>query len=103
MMMIVIWLLHLTYICDDIWMLVWLMDDYVSAENYTYSEAHKGKQNYIRNSIKVAVDAYSGEVEFYNVQPDDPIAQTYESMFPGLFEEDIPEDIQDHFRYPTDL
>lgn len=83
--------------------LVWLMDAYVSAENYPYSEAHKGKQNYIRNSIKVAVDAYSGEVEFYNVQPDDPIAQTYESMFPGLFEEDIPEDIQDHFRYPTDL
>src|SRR5699024_10869405 len=53
--------------------------------------------------IKVAVDAYSGEVEFYNVQPDDPIAQTYDSMFPGLFEEDIPDDIQDHFRYPTDL
>src|SRR5699024_10062477 len=74
--------------------LVWLMDAYVSAENYPYSEAHKGKQNYIRNSIKVAVDAYSGEVEFYNVQPDDPIAQTYDSMFPGLFEEDIPDDIQ---------
>lgn len=83
--------------------LVWLIDAYVSAKNYPYSESYDDSHNYIRNSVKVAIDAYSGEVEFYNVHPEDPVIQTYEKMFPGLFTEEIPEDIKEHFRYPVDL
>src|SRR5699024_4365099 len=83
--------------------MVWLIDAYVSARNYPYSEDFDGSHNYIRNSVKVSVDAYSGEVEFYNVHPDDPVIQTYENMFPNLFADEIPEDIQAHFRYPVDL
>src|SRR5699024_7150477 len=59
----------------------WMIDAYVTAERYPYSE----------------------EVDFYNVHPEDPIIQTYENMFPNLFTEDIPEDVQEHFRYPVDL
>src|SRR5690625_2302030 len=50
--------------------LAWLIDGYVSAERYPYSEAYEGEKNYIRNSVKVAISAYSGEVEFYIVDED---------------------------------
>src|SRR5690625_3618669 len=80
--------------------LAWLIDGYVSAERYPYSEAYEGEKNYIRNSVKVAISAYSGEVEFYIVDEGDPVIQTYANMFPDLFTKEIPEDIQAHFRYP---
>jgi uncharacterized membrane protein (UPF0182 family) len=83
--------------------LVWLIDAYVRASGYPYSESYDGDHNYIRNSVKVAVDAYTGEVEFYNAHPEDPIVQTYDNMFPDLFTKEIPEDIKAHFRYPVDL
>src|SRR5699024_8660504 len=47
--------------------LAWIIDGYISANGYPYSESYDGKHNYIRNSVKVVVDAYSGEVHFYNV------------------------------------
>src|SRR5690606_11660836 len=59
--------------------------------------------NYIRNSVKVVVDAYSGDVNFYVVDSSDPLLQTYQNIFPELFEEEIPEDVQSHFRYPEML
>src|SRR5690625_2952210 len=80
--------------------LAWMMDAYLTAERYPYAEAHQGNQNYIRNSVKVVVDAYTGEVDFYPVEPEDPLLQTYQNMFPDLFTEEIQEDIQGHFRYP---
>ncbi|WP_226376858.1 UPF0182 family membrane protein [Oceanobacillus halotolerans] len=83
--------------------LTWIIDAYLTAERYPYSEAHDGNVNYIRNSVKVSVDAYTGEVDFYVVDPDDPLLQTYQSIFPDLFTEDIPADIEAHFRYPVDL
>ncbi|WP_431799714.1 UPF0182 family membrane protein [Halobacillus andaensis] len=83
--------------------LAWLIDAYVTAEDYPYSEAHRENENYIRNSVKVEVDAYTGEVEFYAVEPDEPLLQTYDAMFPELFTKEIPEDVQAHFRYPIDL
>ncbi|HLQ74361.1 MAG TPA: UPF0182 family protein [Bacillota bacterium] len=83
--------------------LVWLIDAYLSAENYPYSEAHSGDTNYIRNSVKVSIDAYSGEVDFYVADEEDPLLQTYKNIFPDLFTEDIPEDIKEHFRYPTKM
>lgn len=83
--------------------LSWVIDAYVTAEGYPYSEAYKGNDNYIRNAVKVVIDAYSGEVNFYIVDKEDPLIQTYHNIFPELFTEDIPEDVQSHFRYPVDL
>lgn len=83
--------------------LAWMMDAYMSAERYPYSEPHKGNENYIKNSVKVVVDAYSGEVNFYVAEPDEPLLKTYQQIFPDLFTEEVPEDIQAHFRYPENL
>ena len=61
--------------------------------------------NYIRNSIKVVVDAYNGSVDFYLADPSDPIAITYQRTFPGLFKplSAMPQDLQQHIRYPEEL
>ncbi|WP_245835671.1 UPF0182 family protein [Virgibacillus ndiopensis] len=83
--------------------IVWIMDAYMTAERYPYSEPHQGNINYMRNPVKVVIDAYTGEVNFYVVDPDNPLLQTYQNMFPDLFKEEIPEDIQAHFRYPEKL
>lgn len=83
--------------------LAWMIDAYLIAENYPYSEQYQGNDNYIRNSVKVTVDAYTGEVNFYIVEPDEPLTKTYQRIFPDLFTEEIPEDVQKHFRYPEQL
>jgi len=83
--------------------LAWMLDAYLSAENYPYSEPYQGDKNYIRNSVKVVIDAYTGEVNYYVVSPDDPLLQTYQQIFPDLFTEEIPADVQSHFRYPEKL
>src|SRR5699024_5398410 len=83
--------------------LAWIIDAYVTADGYPYSESYNEKNNYIRNSVKTVIDAYSGEVNFYIVDEEDPLIQTYKNIFPELFTADIPEDVQAHFRYPVDL
>lgn len=86
--------------------LYYLQDAYTYTDKYPYSEAleHRGF-NYLRNSVKVVVDAYTGEVNFYIFDPKDPIIQTYRNIFPGLFKEkeDFPQDLLVHIRYPEDL
>ena len=61
--------------------------------------------NYIRNAVKVVIDAYNGTVDFYVSDPADPIIQTYQRIFPGLFKPlaAMPADLQQHIRYPEDL
>ncbi|WP_461178556.1 UPF0182 family membrane protein [Virgibacillus ainsalahensis] len=83
--------------------LSWMIDAYLTADNYPYAETYKGNENYIKNSVKVVIDAYTGKVDFYVVDPEEPLLQTYQSIFPDLFTEEIPEDIQSHFRYPERL
>lgn len=83
--------------------LAWMIDAYVIGENYPYSESFNGNINYIRNSVKVVIDAYTGEVTFYIVEPEEPLIKTYQNIFPDLFTTEIPEDIKAHFRYPVDL
>lgn len=83
--------------------LAWMLDAYLTAENYPYAEPHKRNESYIRNSVKVVIDAYSGEVNFYVADPDDPLLQTYQNIFPELFTVEIPEDVIAHFRYPVKL
>ena len=88
--------------------LYWIMDAYTTSSRYPYSEPYSdvvNSTNYIRNSVKVVVDAYNGDVDFYVVDETDPIAQTYQKIFPDLFKsaDQIPEGIKSHLRYPNAL
>lgn len=92
--------------------LVWVLDAYTTSNNYPYSQRTmlenngitKKEINYIRNSVKVIINAYTGEVTFYRTDKTDPIAMVYEKTYPDLFaKEEIPEDISNHFVYPEYL
>ncbi len=85
--------------------LFWIQDAYTTTDRYPYSQPVRGVGNYIRNSIKVVIDAYNGDMSFYVIDDEDPIAKTYQKIFPELFVdgEEMPEDIRAHIRYPKDL
>jgi uncharacterized protein len=85
--------------------IVWLVDAYTTTNHFPYSQTTAGVGNYIRNPVKVAVDAYDGTVAFYVVEPDEPMIATYARAFPGLFQpfSAMPEDLRAHIRYPQDL
>jgi uncharacterized membrane protein (UPF0182 family) len=85
--------------------LFWIVDAYTVSDKYPYSEPHGRGGNYIRNSIKVVVDAYHGSMTFYVSDPEDPLIQTYGKIFPTLFQplEAMPADLQSHIRYPETL
>jgi uncharacterized membrane protein (UPF0182 family) len=86
--------------------LAWILDAYTSSTRYPYSEALDARgTNYLRNSVKVVIDAYDGTIEAYLADPTDPVIQTYAKIFPGLFHplSDMPEDLRAHVRYPEDL
>lgn len=83
--------------------LYWMIDGYTASERYPYSQPYKsGKINYIRNSVKVVVDAYNGKTMFYIYDEKDPIIATYSKIFPELFtsRDEMPKGIRDHVRYP---
>jgi uncharacterized membrane protein (UPF0182 family) len=89
--------------------LLWVLDAYTASDRYPYSEPVRltGRRpvNYIRNSVKVVVDAYHGSVTFYAWDETDPILRAYRSIFPELFEpvSTMPEGLRAHLRYPEDL
>lgn len=88
--------------------LYWIVDAYTTSSYYPYSEPYSGEvgsTNYIRNSIKVVVDAYNGDTTFYVVDQDDPVARTYQKIYPTLFKDvkEMPEGIRKHIRYPNSL
>jgi len=85
--------------------LFWMWDAYTITDRFPYSEPFDRANNYIRNSVKVVVDAYTGRVNFYISDPADPLIKTYSRIFPGMFRplEDMPEDLSRHIRYPVDL
>jgi uncharacterized protein len=94
--------------------LVWIQDAYTTANRYPYSEpvnlagatgGHlSGQANYIRNSVKVVVNAFTGQMTYYVVDPTDPIIKVWERIFPNLFTTTpAPASLQAHFRYPEDL
>ena len=92
---------------------MWVIDAYTVLSSYPYSQyttiEHDGIHeniNYIRNSVKVLVDAYNGTISFYITDRTDPIAMAYRNIYPTLFvdlEEEIPQDIQEHLVYPQFL
>ena len=85
--------------------LFWMQDAYTTSRWFPYAQPLAGGTNYIRNSVKVVIDAYNGTVDFYVADPSDAIAATYQRIFPGLFKPfaAMPADLQKHIRYPEDL
>lgn len=83
--------------------IVWMIDAYLKENSYPYAEPYNNTTNYIRDSAKVVIDAYTGEVDFYLADPEDPLTQTFQNIFPDLFTKEIPDDIKSHFRYPATL
>ena len=95
--------------------LKWIIDAYTTSDRYPYSEAvaHEQKTelirdrdiNYVRNPVKVVVDAKDGTIQFYVIDEDEPVLATYRKIFPDLFQStaSIPNQIKAHFRYPQDL
>ena len=86
----------------------WVIDTYTTSSYYPYSEPYTGQigsTNYLRNSIKIIVDAYNGSIDYYIVDKEDPIALTYQKIYPDLFKnfEDMPEELRSHMRYPHAL
>jgi uncharacterized membrane protein (UPF0182 family) len=84
--------------------LYWVIDAYTTSDRYPYSDPLENDFNYIRNSVKVVVDAYSGAIRFYMTDVDDPIIQTWSRLLPGMFAPiaDMPPSLFDHMRYPQD-
>ncbi|MEA2674104.1 MAG: uncharacterized protein QOI92_1296, partial [Chloroflexota bacterium] len=90
---------------------VWIMDGYTTTDQYPYGQSLSGQGalsdafNYVRNSVKVTIDAYSGNVTFYVFDNKDPIIKAYREAFPDLFTDGshMPKDIRAHLRYPEDL
>ncbi|MEX2355772.1 MAG: UPF0182 family protein [Thermaerobacterales bacterium] len=93
--------------------LFWILDAYTVARGYPYSEPYFGTYaarhlrgiNYIRNSVKVLVDAYNGDVSFYVFDDQDPVIATYGEVFPNMFQPAaaMPDDLRLHTRYPEEL
>ncbi|MFP5319225.1 MAG: UPF0182 family protein [Acidimicrobiia bacterium] len=96
--------------------ITWLLDAYTTSDRYPYAQRADTNRisggsglnhqfNYVRNSVKVAIDAYHGDVTFYLVDRDDPIAAAYARAFPRLFTagDEVPPALRAHFRYPEDL
>jgi uncharacterized membrane protein (UPF0182 family) len=94
----------------------WIVDAFTTTNRYPYSETADTTQingasglnhsfNYVRNSVKVVVDAYTGDLNFYIVDSNDPIARAWAATFPSMFSKisDLDPAIRDHFRYPEDL
>lgn len=88
--------------------LLWVQDAYTTTDRYPYSEpisTSGGRINYIRNSVKVVIDAYDGSVTFYVMEPDDALIRTYQAIFPDLFvsADRMPESLKAHLRYPEGM
>lgn len=86
--------------------LVWTVDGYTTSAAHPYSQVLSlqgvGRMNYIRNSVKATVDAYSGEVRIYVFEETDPVIQSYQQLFPDLLipASEMPDDLRRHARYP---
>ena len=85
--------------------LQWILDGYTTSDSFPYSDPTSGLGNYIRNSVKATVNAYTGQVHFYIADATDPLIQAYSNLFPGVFEPlaAMPKDLRAHIRYPEEF
>ena len=94
----------------------WVVDGYTTTDQYPYSQNANSQQvplnnglpgsyNYVRNSVKVVIDAYSGQMTFYAMPQKDPILEAYEAAFPHMFQplSKMSANLQAHLRYPEDI
>ena len=85
--------------------LAWIVDCYTTSDRFPYSQRNGEQINYIRNAVKVVIDAYTGQTTLYVSDPEDPVIQTWERIFPALFQplSAMPTDLRLHIRYPEDM
>ncbi len=85
--------------------LSWILDAYTATTRYPYAQSLQNGVNYMRNSVKVVIDAFEGSVTAYLADPDDPLVRTFAGIFPGIFQplDSMPADLRAHLRYPEDL
>jgi uncharacterized membrane protein (UPF0182 family) len=85
--------------------LYWMLDGYTTSERYPYSEPYGDLGNYIRNSVKATINAYTGQVRLYISDPSDPLILAYARLFPGVFAplDAMPQDLRAHIRYPEEF
>ena len=86
--------------------LIWVQDAFTYSRRFPYATPDAQTNiNYIRNAVKITIDAYNGTVNYYIADEQDPIIQSYSNAFPGLFKpfSAMPENLQNHLRYPEDL
>ena len=88
----------------------WIQDAYTTTRSFPYSEPIRDQRGfqgtrYIRNSVKIVVDAYSGDVSLYVTDVEDPVIEAYKNAFPDLFQplDAMPQELRKHVRYPQDL
>lgn len=83
----------------------WLIDGYTISDHYPYSDPGENQFNYIRNSVKVLINAENGKTTFYITDKSDPLIKAWQKIFPELFKplEEMPITIKSHIRYPIDL
>ncbi len=93
---------YLVVVDGKLW---WIQDAFTTTGRFPYSQRTGDAFNYIRNSVKVVVDAYTGDVTYYVIEPDDAIIQTYSKIFPTLFTpiDEMPAELRAHIRYPEEL
>ncbi|MDP9205535.1 MAG: UPF0182 family protein [Gemmatimonadota bacterium] len=92
-------------IVTDAGQLKWILDAYTESDAYPYSQRTGAGTNYMRNSVKVVIDAYDGTVEAFIADPNDPVVRTYAQIFDGIFKplSAMPADLRKHVRYPAEL
>jgi uncharacterized membrane protein (UPF0182 family) len=85
--------------------LFWMSDGYTTSDRYPYATPAGPGLNYIRNSVKVVIDAYNGTTTYYTADAKDPVLATYANVFPGLFKPlgEMPPALRAHIRYPEDI
>jgi len=83
--------------------LFWIIDAYTKTDKYPYSSPHRDRYNYIRNSVKITIDAYNGDVNFYVIDWEDPLIKTYSKIFPNMFKDisEMSRGLYQHIRYPV--
>lgn len=85
--------------------LFWIQDAFTVSNYYPNVRSHNDQYNYIRNPVKIIIDAYNGSVDYYVTSPDEPIVKAYAKIYPGLLKpiDEMPQELKAHLRYPKDL
>ncbi len=92
-------------VVSDDGQLFWICDAYTVSSRFPYSQPMENGMNYIRNSVKVTINAYDGSMKFYMADSEDPVIRTVSRIFPGTLQPlaQMPADLKKHIRYPLDI